>query len=70
MPRLLVWLDHDDQHLLRHPVLARPPLDVGPHHHRVVGIERLIPDRPNTAPSPRTSASVTFRHGALSERKP
>ena len=44
VPDLLIRLGHHDQHLLRRPVPARPPLDIRPDHHHMRGIENLIPD--------------------------
>jgi len=45
-PHLLIRLGHDDQHLLRRPVLPGPPLDIRPHHDRMLGIKHFIPYRP------------------------
>src|SRR6266851_1879955 len=65
VPCLLVRLDHDDQHLLRSPFLARPALNIRPDHDRVPGVEHLIPHRPCQRSAPCRSRTVTFRHGTL-----
>ena len=70
VPRLLVRLDHDDQHLLRRPVLARPLLDIGPDHHRVLGIQHLIPHRSSHRPASARRAPSTYRHGTLPGHEP
>ena len=61
----LVRLDHHDQDLLIRPVPPRPPLDIRPGHHRVLGIEHLIPHRPRRHPVPRPSRNVTRQPGTL-----